>query len=528
MNAANDQPIENGRTPVLLWVLTLIYLCFELAFNARLLDAVGSRSTIEQIHRLEQFGRCLSGIAVALVALQIMLSRRSRSTSTSPSNGMIFLKCTVAGVLTFFSLQLLVDGLVKLSSPNLRRLSSNILVVKQQILSGNALLDGLADDQRIFEQPEGKVFLALFPAMALSVNGIEDKIRASKPKLVKAEIERQIGGPKNLHELYLKASEVVALDWKNYRNKIGQDAVNAEIARQQDLAWTDYNNRLQSRGWTPQSIPRYARALVAKDVRQRVPVPANWNPSDASTFRQAVAKQVRQKFIPPVDITIGGQRIPAGLDYATFFSYAAIQSQLKGNLGLPSHVHLKANYTSAQEFIDALYTPMVRDRMARQMLILDSPERTFANDQANAKSGMDAMRGVLIPPIALFLSLLGAIGHLSKLCYLTLMTTLDFTPRIAFLRRFAWIFPLFVLISLWLALSLSDNLITKSRVFIYLREQIMQEGQGAAMSKVISSAMHLVATGQAYSYPINEFIRINLLQSVDFGWQPLSINSKFQ
>lgn len=53
------------RQILFLIVLTVIYLSFELGFNARLLDVVGSRATPHDIEELEFFGRTLSGIAAA-------------------------------------------------------------------------------------------------------------------------------------------------------------------------------------------------------------------------------------------------------------------------------------------------------------------------------------------------------------------------------------------------------------------------------------------------------------------------------
>lgn len=46
--------------------LTAVYLAFELAFIARLLDMVGGSASSDEIHRTEVYGRTLSGIALAL------------------------------------------------------------------------------------------------------------------------------------------------------------------------------------------------------------------------------------------------------------------------------------------------------------------------------------------------------------------------------------------------------------------------------------------------------------------------------
>ena len=65
--------------------LTLVYLLFELAFNARLLDVVGGTATQDQIHHIEIYGRSLSGAAVGLLVMQWLLGRRNASKNQSPS-----------------------------------------------------------------------------------------------------------------------------------------------------------------------------------------------------------------------------------------------------------------------------------------------------------------------------------------------------------------------------------------------------------------------------------------------------------
>lgn len=65
------------RQTLLVALLTAIYLCFELAFNARLLDVVGGAASESQIHAIEHFGRSLSGIALALFVLQGLLTLKN-------------------------------------------------------------------------------------------------------------------------------------------------------------------------------------------------------------------------------------------------------------------------------------------------------------------------------------------------------------------------------------------------------------------------------------------------------------------
>lgn len=76
--AASLRSLQIRQTLILI-VLTIIYLCFELGFNARLLDVVGGNVKPEDVEGVEFYGRSLSGIAAALVVLQLMWRRRLKN-----------------------------------------------------------------------------------------------------------------------------------------------------------------------------------------------------------------------------------------------------------------------------------------------------------------------------------------------------------------------------------------------------------------------------------------------------------------
>lgn len=48
-------------------IVTALYLIVEFGFNARLLDVIGATPTADQLHSIEQYGRYISGFAVALM-----------------------------------------------------------------------------------------------------------------------------------------------------------------------------------------------------------------------------------------------------------------------------------------------------------------------------------------------------------------------------------------------------------------------------------------------------------------------------
>lgn len=501
-------------------VLTAIYLCFELAFNARLLDVVGSAASNDQIHQIELFGRSLSGIAVALVLLQFLLSSRTRRKSDSPTGLAIVFWCMLSGLIVFGSLQILVEQLVERSTPEFRRASLNILLVQRALVNGGVQLDGLDDDTQLFTQPAGKAFLALFPVMAISIDRLDEKIRGAKLELIARHVRQELGGAAGYYARYVSAIQSTQDQWQRYQKIPTTVDLSAEVTRRQDRAWADYIADLGRRGWTPSTVPPMARSSVLRKVRSQVSLPSNWDLSDEASFREAVARQVRKRAGATRNdgnLIVKGHRIPPGLSWSAFFAHTGIQAELREKLKLPAGMTLQPSYANGASFDRDVFTPLVRETAKRELRSYDAPLNTFTDGSQNTLVGLDAARAVIVPPIALFFSLLGAVGHLAKLSYLLLRLLVVTVPFLNTKARHLWIVPFCVLALVWTGLSWSENAVTRSRLYAYMNQQVLQS-KGPAAGLLIN-ALHVVAVGQAYGYPINESVRTRLLGGITYGYK---------
>lgn len=129
-----------------------------------------------------------------------------------------------------------------------------------------------------------------------------------------------------------------------------------------------------------------------------------------------------------------------------------------------------------------------------------------------------------MPPVALFFSLLGAVGHLAKLSYLLLSLTVAAVPAWQARARFLWATPIAVLALVWLTLSWIDNPVTESRLYAYMRDQV-RDGYAQpdglnVRGRLLGNALHVVAVGQGYGYPVNELVRTRLLGGITYGYVP--------
>jgi hypothetical protein len=513
------------KQTLMLIALTIVYLTFELGFNARLLDVVGGAS-MDDVHNIEIFGRSLSGIAAALVVFQLMLRYRSRKQTGKPSWRTIGVCCLATVAVVYILIKLLVDGLVDTRNAEFRRMALNSTLLQRSLVEGRMTLAGLSDDSAIFSKPEGKAFLALFPFMAVSVDRLEERIKNDKEQLVRMNVRKAVGGTQGYYKSYQSAITKVHEKWQQYARI--PTANDQGLRQQQDKAWNDYLRSLSRHRWTPQTIPSNRRAAVVSNTRRQVPVPPNWDPTDELTFRDAVEQKYRRAMSASArSVTVSGDVIPAGLSYPAFVARPGVQRELRSTLQLPASAGVATAYTSAPEF-ERLFDAFVVSRAAKELERYDANPRDFEAGGRYRALGTDAARTAIVPPVALFFSLLGAIGHFSKLLYLVATAMLLWRSGAdgVLSRRSAWIATGVLVLAfsgVWSVLSLLQNSITRSDLFgqmLTWMERSPGETSTSAGKTVISNIIHVVAVGQGYSYPVNEAIREHVLQGISYGYHP--------
>lgn len=503
-------------------LLTAAYLFFELAFNARLLDVVGGNACSEEIHAIEVFGRSLSGIAVSLLVLQGLLVLRNRC--GTPGWGMMTALCVLAAGIVYVSLERLTDYLVASSSPEFRHASQNIVLVQRALVEKKVRLDGLADDEAVYSRPEGKAFLALFPVMAVSVDRLEEKIRDAKLDLIRVQVSDQLGGPERYYNDYAKAVKQAAEQWKRY--EAAGNSQGPDMETRQNKAWNDYLKDLRRHGWSQYTIPDRYRDRVLRKVQSKIPVPSDWDLADEEVFRVAVARRVDESArTGAANVRYQGKTIPTGLAWPAFFAHPVVQGDLREKFGLPKQVVLQPTYRSGDHFERDVFDPMVQATALRELRAYDAPAIDFANSGRYAERGREMARAAIVPPLALFFSLLGALTHLSKLLYLALKVVLQSLSPGRPWGRYAWIPPASVFVGIGVAFSQMNNDITKSRLYGYLQRQMAGEADSAS-PQILAKTIHIVAVGQGVSYPMNEWIRTDLLGGITFGYYPEALQHR--
>ncbi|WP_285111398.1 hypothetical protein [Leclercia adecarboxylata] len=452
---------------VLVIILTLTYLICELAFNSRLLDLVGSLSTPDEIHSMERYGRALTAIAASLLILQLVLG----GNAWLKKRGIDFPALYVASMV--FSLCLLA-GVVTWQTVE--------RVIEHQVAQSTGEFRHKALLAQLYQQSliDGHQTLEGIP---LDPDGRQRQTWTSPSgKAFLAMLPLLMSSVSRYHELL--ESEAA----QNLRDSISV----------QEGGLLGYY-----KAWLAARAEIYRDYLDYYDVSQ---------------------KEVRYQ----------GEIIPARLDWEAFFMLEVVQKTLRDKLSLPRQSRILSEYPkddALKLFALELQAPHLDYAVQQQIPRLQAELASYGAGGANEKQGEDAARAVIVPPIALMFSLLGALTHLAKLLYLLLLplsaALLYITSwrPVRLLNRHPLTFPVLLICLLPGVFSMMNNSITASPAYHALRHGL--QGAEVAITDepsrlgggTLLRVIHAVSIGQSYSYPLNHALRQNLLMGFDFGYE---------
>lgn len=540
---------EIKRSPLPAWQnwmvlgITLTYLICELAFNSRLLDLVGSISTAEEVHNMERYGRALTAIAAALLVLQFALvgiarlKKKNISLSAKGSVSAVLCLCLLTGAVTWHAVEWFIERQVANSTGEFRQMSLLAQLYQQSLIDGHQTLEGIPLDShggqvQTWTSPSGKAFLAMLPILLSSVDRYHALLKSGAEQNLRDSISAREGGVLGFYKAWLQAREAIHKQYVAYYNDEMDLSVTTQL--EQERAWQRYERSLRAKGLRSWNVPRRYYASVRNNVRsQGVPVANNWSPSDRAGFDAAVAKTVRQRYLAQRTVVFNGVAIPKRLNWGVFFRQDVVQKSLREKLLLPTGTLVREEYPlndGLKLFALELQTAHLNEAVKQQLPKLQASLRSYSIGGENEKQGEDAARAVIVPPVALIFSLVGALTHLAKLLYLVLVPlTANMLRRkssrpVRLINRHPLVFPVALISALLVMFSCMNNTITVSPAYQNLKDAL----QGAEITitdeplflrgESLLRIVHAVSIGQSYSYPMNQYLRETVLGGFDFGY----------
>lgn len=496
-------------------MLTILYLGVELCFSAHLLDIAGGISSREELDRTEHWGRIISGVAVALAVCGSIICPLCRRRKVMQKS--LPLSLLVGGLLIFGVYEgerRLVDWLVDSADPVARRNAALLAVASHQLKREGVNIRGLRLDADVLAGAEGKAFVSLFSPFLAALPEVDDIIMREAPVMVRHMYLDEVNGPKGFYQgPYKESLERLHQRFLRYATEANKCI---DVLRQADAeaeqAWQNYTTSLRRRGWTPAGVPQRFHARIRRQIRDEgVPVADNWRPSDKAGFVRAFLGKVRRQ----VDTTWKSAMLREGLEhlalpltlhsFEVFLQHPPIQAEWRREMSMPDHVPLSSRL-SYEEYEAQVFTPFL-DRLCKEkMRELRSLPGAFAPGGRLEETGRQAIESLVVPPLALAFSLLGAILHLCKFTYYLSRLTLP-------LRR-ALLLPAGLFLAL-LALPLAlPGSITGSLVYERVETRI------TATRPKLAYGIRWIIQAQRLLYPVNKAVLLHVTRRAE-QWRML-------
>ena len=527
-NTKKPEKLQPSRTETfILLSITGLYLVFEVAFGARLLDVVGATTDIHDIEQIEKSGRVISGIAIMILLWSFFVFPYIRKLHAKQhprlfSKGLFALLLT-AGISLFVSYQLqqgILNYIEDRSTAEQRQAATSLTLMSGSVQDELATLKGLDFDVVGINEPETKTFLAMLPALALSIDNLNQKTEETVLDLLSTQAQKRIGSPKEIfqdaywpsYEAMMNAyNEVYLVASEKHANAI------ANIPQEQRKSWAEYRKSLGP--YENRLVPTNRYSSVRLRVRrQGIPVSNNWNPDDRDGFDAAVSRGIRDRVTPEYNRAMReafGTELPDDLTATQFFKHPKIQEKWRKEAEMPDFVTLEPAM-KFKTFIKEVYKPIIKDAVNERKGTYIADLETFDKGGVNYDEGVDAIRVAYIPVVAFVFSLVGAVAHSIK--------TMGFFAQFLFgkqtrfrrtLVNLSKVAILFFVINTATTIADASNPVTESELYASLNKQTVEKGYDN-YAVLIKSVVQM----QPYVYPVAEHLRTYWLGGITFDFDP--------
>jgi hypothetical protein len=502
------------RWTIILLICTFAYLCLELGFNARLLDVTGRRSPELAIHGIEQWGRIISGVAIALAACGCICGHANyahRHVKDIPPwpdwiVGFLCALCSLVVVIAAWSAEKgWIDYRVNSMSAAERRVGVTGLALRRFVFD---TVDASNSPPPV---PVYETSYALFPARYWPVLDGLSGVDAEATAGLKSEAEQQSA----IDGAYNSATEAISRLRGRYADaQAGYATAMNDAQAQAQTAWNQYVQTLADHNLRPETVKSDQWYYVANQVRAKagLEIPDDWVPSDRATFDRVALSMAEDEASAKWLSAVAPEFPEASFDphgsFAAFLAEPAIQSVLRRRLSLGGSTAIipLTDGLSEAVFRSQFYEPLVEARAKSEwQAIRAADDRDFEAGGSYLCDGKAAAYARLLPGFSLTLSVLGVAYHSSKIVW--------------------YAFGLFPqLLSLVTRLALRGSLLGAIVAAPYLAHHA---SPSTAPDPTVSSIIELrdvpidffgdwLLRAQELYYPANDWIRRHLLSDVQF------------
>ncbi len=254
-----------------LFVLNIIYLVVEFAFNAHLVDTASNIGlTQDQVNSVEHIGRIVSGIGFALLMSGLIPLKMRESHGNVFALWLCFIVCVPV---MYFGQRAVIDYVVenKFTAED-RQLAQYSILLKSGIAKNTIKFKGIDFDPKLNDSPEQKTFLSLIGAVVFQSNSLISNIKKQQNTIAQRYVHNVVVDKEGEYwDEYSKARLDFNNRWESYK-KHSREYVKEhnKIDKRIDGLWRDVESNIKSKwGEYKEGVESYKNRSYQKSDQVR-------------------------------------------------------------------------------------------------------------------------------------------------------------------------------------------------------------------------------------------------------------------
>ena len=435
------------------WLVALIfveiaYVLMEFAFNAALLNAASGLVNDDQaLHRIEIAGRILSGVGASLLAYWMYFRKKIPEESIKAGTFGLIKSMIICIPLMYFGQKLVVETLlVDGTSGFQRQYAESLILLKNGLQNGAVTLKNVPFDKNGITDPGDMAFLSVMGSVLMGVPEYANVLFKNEAAVMERLNWMASGDIANkTYPQYSQGSNDLMKGYQDYLTASRDYQVNVGSNQSKILsAWSDidketsygYNRylkgarywrnlsneqfKIKTGGW-PKGIGsitefRRDRTTIASINQKIYPkglvLQYTWNGQKDDFIRLINEKGIVSWYEAMNSKGLSG--LQPGLNFKGFEQSEAVQSLLKEKMGAMYSSGMRLGL-SKDDFTTYVVMPKNEESVKQWVTNAKNRHVDLADGGQHEEEGRQFVRALIVPPIALGLSLFFSLLTLAKL-----------------------------------------------------------------------------------------------------------------
>jgi len=401
-------------------LINMIYVSAEFVFNFILLNTASTQVSLDDIHTVEILGRSLAAFGFTFIFWKII---QGKNIIVVKKIIIMMLVAAITYPAFYFAQEKAVNSLASNSSLETREKMNDLFLLKQGLINGALQLNSVPYNETIKDLPESKTFISNISLFMINNDTVQNYIKSNKEKIAAhvfaVEVQKNTSKYAEMYARFYKETDELYRNYDVLNEQRKVDVRKAGIIT--DSSYSDMEKKLRwmyrkehdMSAYIGMSYEQYVntpklKQLIKDEVKKKhgIILTRNFNPANKDSLKAAMQGTVSDKYDSGNTAmkTKYGFTLPSNIESKDeFYANPNVKKMLREKLGNLYFDNVYGQYAlRGMNDDDNTIIKNHSEEIGRGLA------KEFLKKDLSSDEGSSLVKAMIVPPIALLLSLLFA------------------------------------------------------------------------------------------------------------------------